>query len=104
MVITQKDDMVLHEICETLKIGKVKNFYDNKGIYKFSRYIISENKGIFLLYLLLNGNLVLQSRVNQLTKWNIALNNASKFDYSLFYTKIVPIKIETLKTPDINDA
>jgi hypothetical protein len=31
------------------------------------------------LYLLLNGNLVLQSRVNQLIKWNIALNNANRF-------------------------
>ena len=103
-VLTQKDDTVLHEIYETLKIGKVKHFYDNKGNRKYSRYIVSENKGIFLLYLLLNGNLVLQSRVNQLTKWNIALNNASKFDYSLFCTKEVPMKIEILKEPTLNDA
>ena len=103
-VLTQKDDTVLHEICETLKIGKVKHFYDNKGDRKYSRYIVSENKGIFLLYLLVNGNLVLQSRVNQLTKWNTALNNASRFDYSLFYTKEVPIKIKILKEPTLNDA
>jgi hypothetical protein len=67
-VLTQKDSTVLDHIYETLKIGKVKHFYDNKGNRKYSRYIVSENKGIFLLYLLLNGNLVLQSRVNQLIK------------------------------------
>lgn len=105
-VLTQKDDKVLHEICETLKIGKVKLFYDNKGNYKYSRYIVSDNKGIFLLYLLLNGNLVLQSRISQLTKWNIALNNASRFDYYLFYTKQVPAlqKIENSKEPSLDDA
>ncbi len=103
-VITQKDDTVLHEICETLKIGKVKHFYDNEGNRKYSRYIVSENNGIFLLYLLLNGNLVLQSRVNQLTKWNIALNNASKFNYCLFYTKEIPSFVDSTKEPNLKDA
>lgn len=75
----------MHEIHEVLNIGKVKHFYDNSGNKKYSRYIVSENNGIFLLYLLLNGNLVLQSRVNQLSKWNIALNNAaSRFNYTFF--------------------
>ena len=103
-VLTQKDDTVLHEIYETLKIGKVKQFYDNKGNKKYSRYIVSENKGIFLLYLLLNGNLVLKSRVKQLTKWNVALNNAIRFDYSVFYSKKVPNKIENLKEPSLDDG
>jgi hypothetical protein len=58
----------LHEICETLIIGKVKHFYDKNGNRKYSRYIVSENKGIFLLYSLLNGNLVLETRVKQLNK------------------------------------
>nr|QPC56055.1 LAGLIDADG endonuclease [Ophiocordycipitaceae sp.]QUT09489.1 LAGLIDADG endonuclease [Ophiocordycipitaceae sp.]QUT09517.1 LAGLIDADG endonuclease [Ophiocordycipitaceae sp.]QUT13247.1 LAGLIDADG endonuclease [Ophiocordycipitaceae sp.]DAJ12191.1 TPA_asm: LAGLIDADG endonuclease [Ophiocordycipitaceae sp.] len=100
-VLTQKYERVLHEICEILKIGKVKYFYDNKGNYKYSRYIVSENKEIFLLYLLLNGNLVLQSRINQLTKWNTALK---RFDYSLFYTKQVPIKKENTKQPGLDGA
>jgi hypothetical protein len=103
-VLTQKDDTVLHEIYERLKIGKVKHFYDNKGNRKYSRFIVSDNKGIFLLYLLLNGNLVLQSRVNQLTKWNIALSNASKFNYSLFYTKKLPELIQNLKQPKLNNS
>jgi hypothetical protein len=68
LVITQKDDRVLHEICETLKIGIVKHFYDNNGNRKYSRYIVSENKGVLLLYFLLNGNMVLPHRVEQLTK------------------------------------
>jgi hypothetical protein len=67
-VVTQKDDTVLHEIYEVLKIGKIKHFCDNKGNRKYSKYIVSDNKGIFLLYLLLNGNLALQSRINQLAK------------------------------------
>ena len=103
-VLTQKDDTVLHEIHETLNIGKVKHFYDNKGNRKYSRFIISENKGIFLLYLLLNGNLVLQHRVNQLNKWNIALNNASRFDYSLFSIDELPYSIDSTKEPTLNDA
>ncbi len=103
-VLTQKDDTVLHEICETLKIGIVKHFYDNNGNKKYSRYIVSENKGIFLLYLLLNGNLVLQHRINQLTKWNTALNNANKFNFALFFTTKVPKLIEIAKQPTLNDA
>jgi hypothetical protein len=54
--------------------------------------------------LLLNGNLVLQSRVNQLNKWNIALNNASNFNYSLFYISDLPKLIENTKEPSLNDA
>ena len=103
-VVTQKDDTVLHEIHETLNIGKVKHFYDKNGNRKYSRYIVSENKGIFLLYLLLNGNLVLQSRINQLTKWNIALNNASRFNYSLFYTSMLPKLRENPKEPSSKDG
>ena len=90
MVITQEDDTVLHEIYQTLNIGKVKHFYDNNGNRKFSRYIVSDNNGIFLLYLLLNGNLTLQSRINQLNKWYIALKNAKRFKHYLFNTKQVP--------------
>ena len=50
-VLTQKDDTVLYKIYETLKIGIVKHFYDNKGNRKYSRYIVSENKGIFFYYI-----------------------------------------------------
>jgi hypothetical protein len=94
----------LYEIHETLNIGRVKHFYDNKGNKKYSRFIVSENKGIFLLYLLLNGNLVLNYRVSQLSKWNIALNKASKFNWSLFYTNLLPKLLEKTKQPSVKDG
>ena len=103
-VITQRDSKVLHEIHEVLKIGVVKPFYDNKGNIIYSRYIVSNNKGIYLLYQLLNGNLVLQARVNQLNNWYIALNNAIKFDFSLLYSKSLPTFVQSCKELTLNDA
>ena len=103
-VITQRDSKILHEIHEVIKVGVIKPFYDNKGNKIYSRYIVSDNKGVYLLYLLLNGNLVLQSRVNQLRNWYIALNNAIKFDFSLFYSKNLPLFIHSTREPTLNDA
>lgn len=103
-VLTQKDSGPLYEVHEALKIGKVKKFYDSDGNEKYSRFIVSDNQGIFLLYLLLNGNLVLRARVNQLNKWNTALSNAIRFDYTVFYTQNLPELIKTLKEPTLNDA
>lgn len=102
-VISQRHSKVLHEIHEVLKIGKVKTFYDDKGNVIYSRYIVSDNNGVYLLYLLLNGNLVLQTRVNQLENWYIALFNAVKFDFSLFYSKSLPL-IQCCIEPTLNDA
>lgn len=61
-VITQKDSKVLYEIYNVLGFGVVKEF---KG---FSRYIVSNNPHCFILYLLLNGNLVINHRIDQLKK------------------------------------
>ena len=104
LVISQRDSKVLYEIHEVLKLGVVKSFYDDKGNKIYSRYILTDNKGVYLLYLLLNGNLVLQARVNQLSKWYIALFNAIKFEFSLFYSKDLPIFIQSCKEPTLNDA
>ena len=103
-VITQKDSKVLHEIREVIKIGVVKAFYDDKGNIIYSRYIVSDNKGVYLLYVLLNGNLVLQARLKQLYNWYIALNNAIYLDYSLFYSKSLPVFIHSCLEPTLNDA
>lgn len=103
-VVTQKHDIILYEIKQILNIGVVKHFYDNHGNKKYSRYIVSENKGIFLLYLLFNGNLVLESRVKQLSKWNIALNNAIKFKWPLFTLTSMPTVILETKKPSLNDG
>ena len=103
-VITQKDDTVLHEIYQILNIGKVKHFYNNQGNRIYSRFIVADNKGIFLLYLLLNGNVVLKARLNQIRKWYTALNNASKFKYSLFSVDKLPYFIDNTKEPTLYDA
>lgn len=98
-VLTQKDHRILDHICESLKIGQVKQFYDNKSNLKYSRFIVSDNKGILLLYLIFNGNLALRSRINQLAKWNIALSNASRFNWSVFYSRTLPCVIEQRYIP-----
>ena len=103
-VLTQKHDATLHEIRETLQIGVVRHFNDNNGKRKFSRLIVSENKGIFLLYLLFNSNLVLESRRNQLHEWNITLNKASRFNWDLFITKTVPNLVKQGRRPSLNDG
>jgi hypothetical protein len=69
LVITQKNPSVLHEIENTLKFGKVKYFYNQKGEFNYSRFIVSDNNSIFLLYLLFNGNLILSTKVEHLNKW-----------------------------------
>lgn len=103
-VLTQKQDTTLHEIRETLQIGVVKHFYDKSGKKNFSRFIVSENKGIFILYTLFNSTLVLQSRINQLHNWNIALSNAPKFNWDLFFSKTVPDLVTENKQPSLNDG
>lgn len=103
-IITQKDPLVLLHIQETLKFGVVKHFTDRKNNRKYSRFIIADNKGIFLFYLLFNGNLVFYNRINQLRRWNHALINASRFDFSLFYTKSIPILQDTPLLPSLTNA
>jgi len=71
-VITQKDPLVLNEIKEVLGFWVVKQF---KG---YSRYIVSNNPHCFLVYLILNGNLVIQHRINQLNRWYNSLIKLKK--------------------------
>ena len=79
LVITQKEPKALIEIKNTLGFGKVKDFD------KFSRFIVEDNKNCLLLYLLLNGNLVLEHRINQLHKWYLSLTKAPKLKMEYFY-------------------
>jgi len=105
-VITQKDPLVLHEIKNTLKFGKINYFYDNKGEYKYARFIIADNKSIFLLFLLFNGNLVLPTKLERLKKWNGVLNKARKFNFSYFQVpgNKVPELILKLNLPSLSDG
>jgi hypothetical protein len=61
-VVTQKDSQVLYHIRERLGFGLVKEFNG------FSRYIVKNNSDIYLMILLLNGNLVLNKRILQLKR------------------------------------
>lgn len=96
-VITQKDPKSLLEIEKILGFGRVKSFDS------YSRYIVADNKHCFLLYLLLNGNLVFKHRVIQLTRWNIVLSQAPKLDFKLF-NLAMPILITETIIPTLNDA
>lgn len=96
LVITQKDSKVLLEIQKVLGFGKVKHFSSNNNTSKYSRYIVEDNHSVYLFFMLLNGNLVIQHRLNQLVKWQVALNSAIKFN--------TPEIIHTLYKPTLNDA
>lgn len=69
-ILTQKEKPILDHICETLQVGKVRDFG------KFSRYMVHDKKGILLLTALFNGNLVLNKRKVQFKKWLKPLNIA----------------------------
>jgi hypothetical protein len=78
LIITQKDPKTLNEIENVLGFGVVKHF---KGGY--SRYLVQDKYSTFLIYLLLNGNLVLANRISQLSLWP-ACFLTPKFDYTVF--------------------
>jgi LAGLIDADG endonuclease len=106
-IITQKEEKILNEIQKVLGFGQVKNF---KG---FSRYMVHDNKNIFLLFCLFNRHLVLSHRQAQLEKWYLCLINAVKFNWSQF--KIVEMPtfnfekknwngLDSLVTPSLENA
>jgi len=72
IVLTQKDSLVLEHIQETLGFGQIHYF---EG---YSRLIFKNNSDIYLMILLLNGNLVLEKRKSQL-KIMIDVFNNKKF-------------------------
>ena len=83
--LTQKEGAILHHIQSVLGFGTVRK----SG--KYYRYIIEDLKGIILLYLLLNGNLVKHHRIIQLSKWVLNINNSlanSNSQYFNFTTAI----------------
>ena len=98
-VITQKDSKVLYEIYNVLGFGVVKEF---KG---FSRYIVSNNPHCFILYLLFNGNLVIEHRIGQLKKWYTTFLILKKFKlFESFDMTIIPNMIFTPVKPSLIDS
>jgi len=60
-------------IQETLGFGKVIK----QGVTT-SRYVVQDKKGLYLLSLLFNGNLVTKRKVLSFKKFNLAFNKYSK--------------------------
>jgi len=75
-VLTQKDSKVLFEIQKVLGFGKVKKFNN------YYRYLVQDNHNCLLIFLLLNGNLILEHRIIQLSRWYYSLLNAHKLNLS----------------------
>lgn len=98
LVITQKDPKVLIEIQNTLGFGKVKNFD------KYSRFIVEDNNNCLLLYLILNGNLVLEHRINQLSKWYFSLNKAPKLKLESLGLNLIPFLIKKAVKPSLSNS
>lgn len=69
IILTQKDSLVLYHIRDILGFGLVKQF---KG---YSRLIIKNNFDIYLMILLLNGNIILNKRKEQLKRMIDVFNN-----------------------------
>jgi hypothetical protein len=72
-ILTQKESNILYHIKDILEIGTVK--YD-KHVNAF-RFIVSDINSIFILAHLFNGNLVLNHRIDQLSKWIKILQSKS---------------------------
>jgi hypothetical protein len=101
-VITQKEGKILYEIQSVLGFGTVRYFSEGAGYY---RYTVTDVKGILLLCLLFNGNLVLPYRVEQLGQWIIDLNVKLQNPRSLIYG-LIPLITEITDTtkPSLKDA
>jgi len=69
-VLTQKEGAILYHIQSILGFGTVRQ----SGNYYC--YFVEDLKGVILLCLLFNGNLVLQHRIIQLSKWIDNINNS----------------------------
>lgn len=98
LVITQKDPKVLISIQNTLAFGQVKKFG------KYSRFIVEDNKNCLLLYLLLNGHLVLNHRINQLFKWYLSLTNAARLKIESFSLMEIPLLNNSVASPSLNNS
>ena len=57
-VLTQKEIAMLNHIQTTLSIGRVRTYGS------FSRYLVDDKNGIYILTNLFNGNIVLNKRKN----------------------------------------
>lgn len=104
LIITQKNYKILEYIKNTFNMGKVYYHKDKLDNIKYGRYKIFNNNELLLIYLLLNGNLALNHRINQLSKWRNCLINLSKLNLNRFNLDNIPF-INNLKfIPTLKDS
>lgn len=82
-VITQKEKEILYHIQDILGFGYVRHI--EKGNYY--RYFVEDNKHIYILCHLFNGNLVIEHRKNQLEKWILFINSIIEKETSYIQTR-----------------
>lgn len=104
-VLTQKEGKILYHIKNTLNIGQI-NFYpqgkNNKNGYY--RLIVTNPKEIYILALIFNGNLVLNSKSNQFKYWIDILNTKSNLNKLIFIDKLQTISLYDAWISGFTDA
>lgn len=86
-VLTQKEGSILYEIRDMLGFRVVRFYPQGKGSNGFYRLTVANNKEIFFLALLFNGNLVLPHRINQLSHWIGLLTDKGLWKYGSSQTQ-----------------
>lgn len=89
LIINQKDYKVLEYIKNKLLLGNVNYIYDENNNIKYGRYVISDKRDVRLMYLLLNGNLHLNSKISHLSKWYDIFISDSYYNKEINITKTV---------------
>ena len=103
LIITQKDYNILTLIKDTLQLGNVNYVYNNNKEIIYGRYVISSCWEIELIYLLLNGNLILFNKINHLEKWYYVLIKLN-ISIPLINKNVQPISINNAWLSGLTDA
>ncbi len=111
--LTKKEISILEHIQSTFEFGSVKLFTSKDKSLKdgdilgYGRYTCYDKKQIYLIYLILNGNLCLKHRVQQLEGWNYILLNTPIVRYlplNISNFNQMATFIPKLTTPSIDNA
>ena len=98
---TQKESAILYHITNYIGFGTIIKF--TQGKVTFYRYIIEDR--VLLISIILNGNIAIYNRINQLTKWINCLNekvlNTKSTIFSLSSTITV---LTTIFLPTLTDV
>lgn len=84
-ILTQKEGAVLDHIQEVFGFGTVRYYPQGSGASKngFHRWVVEDFKSILILAHLFNGNLAINHRIQQLSKWIVAINAKTNDSMSL---------------------